>query len=174
MGQTEKDTDFIRCSGFTGLYPVNSASRTPHLECSTGNGRLRGWCVESDNRHAKEQARPPTRGEEDPEPKYDILTKRPLSGTSIRCLVPRRFQRNSGRFSKGHHDSFADVHLLQPGRISHARNDRLTKAFNDSYEKVRKVHSSMETYEIKDGPTGCGVPLHPGAIKYYKEKGLLK
>jgi TRAP transporter TAXI family solute receptor len=51
---------------------------------------------------------------------------------------------------------------------------RLTKAFNDNYEKVRKVHSSMETYEIKDGPTGCGVPLHPGAVKYYKEKGILK
>jgi TRAP transporter TAXI family solute receptor len=51
---------------------------------------------------------------------------------------------------------------------------RLTKAFNDNYAKARKVHSSMETYEIKDGPTGCGVPLHPGAIKYYKEKGILK
>ncbi len=47
---------------------------------------------------------------------------------------------------------------------------RLTKAFNDSYLKVRKVHSSMET----DGPTGLGVPLHPGAIRYYKEKGILK
>lgn len=51
---------------------------------------------------------------------------------------------------------------------------RLTKAFNDNYEKARKIHSSMEPYEIKDGPTGCGVPLHPGAIKYYKEKGVLK
>ena len=58
--------------------------------------------------------------------------------------------------------------------MSEALAYRLTKAFNDSYEKVRKVHSSMETYEIKDGPTGCGVPLHPGAIKYYKEKGILK
>jgi hypothetical protein len=51
---------------------------------------------------------------------------------------------------------------------------RLTKAFNDNYQKARKVHASMETYEIKDGPTGCGIPLHPGAIKYYKEKGVMK
>ena len=58
--------------------------------------------------------------------------------------------------------------------MSDALAYRLTKAFNDSYEKVRKVHSSMETYDIKDGPTGCGVPLHPGAIQYYKEKGFLK
>jgi TRAP transporter TAXI family solute receptor len=58
--------------------------------------------------------------------------------------------------------------------MSDALAYRLTKAFNDNYEKVRKIHSSMETYEIKDGPTGCGVPLHPGAIKYYKEKGVLK
>jgi TRAP transporter TAXI family solute receptor len=58
--------------------------------------------------------------------------------------------------------------------MSEALAYRLTKAFNDSYQKVRKVHSSMETYEIKNGPTGCGVPLHPGAIKYYREKGLLK
>ncbi len=58
--------------------------------------------------------------------------------------------------------------------MSEALAYRLTKAFNDNYEKARKVHSSMATYEIKDGPTGCGVPLHPGAIKYYKEKGVLK
>jgi TRAP transporter TAXI family solute receptor len=58
--------------------------------------------------------------------------------------------------------------------MSDALAYRLTKAFNENYEKVRTIHSSMATYEIKDGPTGCGVPLHPGAIKYYKEKGILK
>ncbi len=51
---------------------------------------------------------------------------------------------------------------------------RLTKAFNENVEKVRKVHASLATYEVKDGPTGVGVPLHPGAIRYYKEKGVLK
>ncbi len=51
---------------------------------------------------------------------------------------------------------------------------RLTKAFNDNVDKVHKVHASLEPYEPKDGVTGCGTPLHPGAIKYYKEKGIIK
>lgn len=51
---------------------------------------------------------------------------------------------------------------------------RLTKAFNDNAAKVHKVHASLDTYEVKDGVTGCGTPLHPGAVKYYKEKGVIK
>lgn len=51
---------------------------------------------------------------------------------------------------------------------------RLTKAFNESVEKVRKIHAALEPYTVDQGVTGCGVPLHPGAIKYYKEKGILK
>jgi hypothetical protein len=51
---------------------------------------------------------------------------------------------------------------------------RLTKLFNDNVEKVHQVHASLVPYQVVDGPTGCGVPLHPGAIKYYKEKGILK
>jgi hypothetical protein len=44
------------------------------------------------------------------------------------CLVPRPYQRNSGRFRKGQQDSFGrDVHLLQPGRIRHARNEILPR-----------------------------------------------
>jgi TRAP transporter TAXI family solute receptor len=51
---------------------------------------------------------------------------------------------------------------------------RLTKAFNDNFERVRKVHASLEDYSPKSGPTGLALPLHPGAEKYYKEKGILK
>jgi TRAP transporter TAXI family solute receptor len=65
--------------------------------------------------------------------------------------------------------SVITVHKDMPDDLAY----RLTKAFNDNFEKARKIHSSMETYAIKDGPTGCGVPLHPGAARYYKEKGLL-
>jgi len=51
---------------------------------------------------------------------------------------------------------------------------RITKAFNENLEKIRKVHAALEPYTVAQGVTGCGVPLHPGAIKYYKEKGILK
>jgi len=51
---------------------------------------------------------------------------------------------------------------------------RLTKAFNENLDKVRKVHAALQPYTVDQGVTGCGVPLHPGAIKYYKEKGILK
>jgi TRAP transporter TAXI family solute receptor len=95
-----------------------------------------------------------------------------------------QFGITKGRIPVGTYDKVAntkDVVTAASGSVITVHKDmsdglayRLTKAFNDSFEKVRKVHSSMEPYEIKDGPTGCGVPLHPGAVKYYKEKGILK
>jgi hypothetical protein len=36
------------------------------------------------------------------------------------------------------------------------------------------VHAALKPYSVDKGITGCGLPLHPGAIKYYKEKGVLK
>ena len=51
---------------------------------------------------------------------------------------------------------------------------RITKAIHDNLDLFRKVHGSLATYELKDAITGTGLPLHPGAAKYYKEKGILK
>jgi uncharacterized protein len=105
-----------------------------------------------------------------------------FSESSLKYL--EQFGITKGKIPAGTYEKAAntkDVVTASSGSVITVHKDmtdelayRLTKAFNDNYEKARKVHSSMETYEIKDGPTGCGVPLHPGAIKYYKEKGLTK
>jgi uncharacterized protein len=51
---------------------------------------------------------------------------------------------------------------------------RAAKAIHENLEMFRKVHGSLVSYELKHAITGTGVPLHPGAAKYYKEKGIMK
>jgi len=51
---------------------------------------------------------------------------------------------------------------------------RITRAIHENLDKVRRIHGSLETYKLEDGPTGTGIPLHPAAEKYFKEKGVLK
>lgn len=105
-----------------------------------------------------------------------------FSPTALKHL--EQFGITAGKIPVGTYEKAAntkDVVTATAGSVITVHKDmsedlayRITKAFNDNYLKARKVHASMEPYEPKDGPTGCGVPLHPGAVKYYKEKGLLK
>jgi TRAP transporter TAXI family solute receptor len=50
----------------------------------------------------------------------------------------------------------------------------ITKALNDNADRVRKIHGSLADYEPSKGHLFLGVALHPGAERYYKEKGWLK
>jgi uncharacterized protein len=50
----------------------------------------------------------------------------------------------------------------------------ITKALNDNVDRVRKIHGSLADYEPSKGHLFLGVALHPGAERYYKEKGWLK
>ena len=105
-----------------------------------------------------------------------------FSGIALKQLEP--YGITSGKIPVGTYEKAAnkkDVLTATSGSVITVHKDmsddlayRLTKAFNDNVEKVRKVHASLEPYKVEYGPTGCGVPLHPGAIKYYKEKGILK
>jgi len=50
----------------------------------------------------------------------------------------------------------------------------LTQTLNDNAERVRKLHASLADYDPAVGYLQLGVPLHPGAERYYREKGYLK
>lgn len=63
------------------------------------------------------------------------------------------------------------VHKDMPDDVAY----RLAKAINENVEKVHKVHAGMASYKPELGLQGSpGVPPHPGALKYYKEKGWAK
>ena len=45
-------------------------------------------------------------------------------------------------------------------------------AFFDNLDDVKASHSAAKSISLQNAPLNPPVPLHPGAIKYYKEKGL--
>ncbi len=50
----------------------------------------------------------------------------------------------------------------------------ITKILDDNIDRVHKIHPSFADHKVSDSPKGVGVPLHPGALRYYQEKGILK
>jgi len=50
----------------------------------------------------------------------------------------------------------------------------ITKALNDNPDRVRKIHGSLIDYDPAKAYLNLGVPLHPGAERYYREKGYLR
>jgi len=51
---------------------------------------------------------------------------------------------------------------------------RIVKAVFDNFEDFKKLHPAFGHLEAKDMvKNGLSAPLHPGAEKYFKEKGLL-
>jgi TRAP-type uncharacterized transport system substrate-binding protein len=50
----------------------------------------------------------------------------------------------------------------------------ITATINDNADRVRKIHGSLADYDPSTGHLLLGVPLHPGAERYYREKGWLR
>jgi len=51
---------------------------------------------------------------------------------------------------------------------------KMTKALWEHRDVLEKVHSQGKNVTIETAIDGMGIPLHPGAEKYYKEVGLIK
>ena len=50
----------------------------------------------------------------------------------------------------------------------------MTKNIFENLPDLVATHAAAKNINIKTALTGMPVPLHPGAKKYYQEKGLVK
>jgi TRAP-type uncharacterized transport system substrate-binding protein len=50
----------------------------------------------------------------------------------------------------------------------------ITRALNDNVDRLRRIHASLADYDPAQGWLHLGVALHPGAERYYREKGWLR
>jgi TRAP transporter TAXI family solute receptor len=46
---------------------------------------------------------------------------------------------------------------------------RIVKAILEHREELKAVHKEAEKFTLENAVTGCAIPFHPGAVKYYKE-----
>lgn len=51
---------------------------------------------------------------------------------------------------------------------------KVTKAIYDHPEEISKTHQAGKEWVLKNALKGVAIPLHPGAERYFKEKGLIK
>lgn len=50
----------------------------------------------------------------------------------------------------------------------------ITKALFENIEELERVHAQGKNVKLETATEAMSVPLHPGAERYYKEKGILK
>lgn len=50
----------------------------------------------------------------------------------------------------------------------------MTKTLFEKKDDIVKVHEKGKSIDLKTAVNGFSVPIHPGAAKYYKEKGAMK
>jgi uncharacterized protein len=65
-------------------------------------------------------------------------------------------------------------YLVTSSAISDDLAYRMTKSVFESLPELANAHASGRQIKLETAATGSPVPLHPGAIRYYKEKGLIQ
>lgn len=63
--------------------------------------------------------------------------------------------------------------LVTHSEVSDETAYQMTKQLFENIPALTAAHKAAENIRIEDAPKGMPIPLHPGAERYYKEKGLL-
>jgi TRAP transporter TAXI family solute receptor len=51
---------------------------------------------------------------------------------------------------------------------------RITKAIFENISRIETAHAKGKEVKLEKALVGMPIPLHPGAAKFYKEKGMVK
>jgi uncharacterized protein len=65
-------------------------------------------------------------------------------------------------------------YLVTSSAVSDDLAYQMTKLVFESLPELANAHAAGKEIKLDLAATGSPVPLHPGAIRYYKEKGLIK
>ena len=64
--------------------------------------------------------------------------------------------------------------FVTSSKVADATVYELVKAVFENFDDFKKLHPAFAHLDPKDMvKNGISAPLHPGAVKYYKEKGWL-
>ncbi|MBM4307186.1 MAG: TAXI family TRAP transporter solute-binding subunit [Deltaproteobacteria bacterium] len=66
------------------------------------------------------------------------------------------------------------THLVISAKLPEPLVYQITKVISENVERLADVVKDMKGVTVKDLALDIGVPFHPGALKYYKEKGVMK
>ena len=62
--------------------------------------------------------------------------------------------------------------LIVNGRMSEQQVYNMLKAWFDNLEEVQKSHAEARKLKLETATQGSPIPFHPGAIKFYQERGV--
>ncbi|MGC2812451.1 MAG: TAXI family TRAP transporter solute-binding subunit [Bradyrhizobium sp.] len=65
-------------------------------------------------------------------------------------------------------------YLVTRSAVSDDLAYQMTKLIYESLPELANAHAAGKEIKLENAAAGSPVPLHPGAIRYYKEKGLIK
>ena len=65
-------------------------------------------------------------------------------------------------------------YLVTSSAVSDDLAYQMTKLIFESLPELANAHAAGKEIKLEGAASGSPVPLHPGAIRYYKEKGLIK
>jgi len=64
--------------------------------------------------------------------------------------------------------------LVVSSKMSEKTAYEIAKAIYSNLDKLAAYHASVKNVTMKDALQVTGVPIHPGALKFFKEKGLIR